>query len=87
LARVGSARLEPWLNARHVFLARCFFDHGLLAVEEATRKAIATLPKELMRSIISDQGSKRDHLPQLENPSAVARVVIDALIENARSTK
>jgi hypothetical protein len=76
--------LERWLNARHVFLARCFFDHGVLSVEEAARKAIATLPKELMRSIISDQGSKRDHLPQLENLSAVARVVIDALIENAR---
>jgi len=75
--------LERWLNARHVFLARCFFDHGVLSVEEAARKAIATLPKELMRSIISDQGSKRDHLPQLENLSAVARVVIDALIENA----
>jgi IS30 family transposase len=33
-------------------------DHGAKAVEEAMRKAIATLPDELMRSVTWDQGSE-----------------------------
>ena len=33
-------------------------DHGALAVEEAMRNAIATLPAELARSITRDQGSE-----------------------------
>jgi IS30 family transposase len=45
-------------STRFVLLLHLENDHGALAVEEAMRKAIATLPKELMRSITWDQGSE-----------------------------
>jgi IS30 family transposase len=45
-------------TTRFLLLLHWENDHGALAVEEAMRKAIATLPKELMRSIIWDQGSE-----------------------------
>jgi len=43
---------------RFVLLLYLPNDHGAIAVEEAMRAAIATLPKELMRSITWDQGSE-----------------------------
>jgi IS30 family transposase len=45
-------------STRFVLLLHLENDHGALAVEEAMRKAITTLPKELMRSITWDQGSE-----------------------------
>ena len=45
-------------STRFVLLLHLENDHGALAVEAAMRKAIATLPKELMRSITWDQGSE-----------------------------
>jgi IS30 family transposase len=45
-------------TTRFLLLLHLANDHGALAVEEAMRKAIATLPKELMRSITWDQGSE-----------------------------
>ena len=45
-------------TTRCVLLLHLPNNYGALAVEEAMRKAIATLPTELMRSITSDQGSE-----------------------------
>ena len=45
-------------TTRFVLLLHLANDHGALAVEAAMRKAIATLPKELLRSITWDQGSE-----------------------------
>ena len=45
-------------TTRFVLLLHLEGDHGALAVEAAMRKAIATLPKELMRSVTWDQGSE-----------------------------
>jgi len=45
-------------STRFVLLLHLENDHGAVAVEEAMRKAITTLPKELMRSITWDQGSE-----------------------------
>ncbi len=45
-------------STRFVLLLHLPNDHGALAVEEAMRHAIATLPNELMRSITRDQGSE-----------------------------
>ena len=43
---------------RYLLLLHLPNDHGALAVEEAMRNAIATLPAELARSITWDQGSE-----------------------------
>ena len=45
-------------STRFLLLLHLEADHGALAVEEAMRKAVETLPKELMRSITWDQGSE-----------------------------
>jgi len=45
-------------TTRFLLLVHLPKDHGAVAVEEAMRKAIATLPHELMRSITWDQGSE-----------------------------
>lgn len=45
-------------STRFVLLLHLPNDHGAKAVEEAMCKAIATLPRELMRSITWDQGSE-----------------------------
>ena len=45
-------------STRFVLLLHLPNDHGAKAVEEAMRAAIATLPRELMRSITWDQGSE-----------------------------
>lgn len=45
-------------STRFVLLLHLPNDHGALAVEEAMRHAIATLPNELKRSITWDQGSE-----------------------------
>ena len=45
-------------TTRFVLLLHLPNNHGAVAVEEAMRKAIATLPTELMRSITWDQGSE-----------------------------
>jgi IS30 family transposase len=45
-------------TTRFVLLLHLPNNHGALAVEEAMRKAITTLPTELMRSITWDQGSE-----------------------------
>jgi IS30 family transposase len=45
-------------STRFVLLLHLGKDSGAKAVEEAMRKAIATLPKELMRSVTWDQGSE-----------------------------
>jgi IS30 family transposase len=45
-------------STRFLLLLHLENDHGALAVEKAMRKAIATLPKELMRSITWDQGGE-----------------------------
>ena len=43
---------------RYLLLLHLPNDHGALAVEEAMRNAMATLPAELARSITWDQGSE-----------------------------
>ena len=45
-------------TTRFVLLMHLGQDHGAKAVEEAMRKAIATLPSELMRSVTWDQGTE-----------------------------
>ncbi len=45
-------------TTRFLLLLHLPNDHGAVAVEEAMRTAIATLPKELTRSITWDQGSE-----------------------------
>jgi IS30 family transposase len=45
-------------STRFLLLLHLPNDHGALAVEEAMRKAIKTLPTELARSITWDQGSE-----------------------------
>jgi len=45
-------------TTRFVLLLHLASDHGALTVEAAMRKAITTLPKELMRSVTWDQGSE-----------------------------
>jgi IS30 family transposase len=45
-------------STRFVLLLHLPGDHGAISVEAAMRKAIATLPKELLRSITWDQGSE-----------------------------
>jgi IS30 family transposase len=45
-------------STRFVLLLHLPGDHGAVSVEAAMRKAIATLPKELLRSITWDQGSE-----------------------------
>jgi len=45
-------------STRFTLLLHLPSDHGALSVEKAMRKAIATLPSELMRSITWDQGSE-----------------------------
>jgi len=45
-------------STRFVLLLHLPSNHGALAVEKAMRKAISTLPSELMRSITWDQGSE-----------------------------
>ena len=57
---VKNQRREPPSNPknRFVLLLHLASDHGALTVEAAMRKAITTLPKELMRSVTWDQGSE-----------------------------
>jgi IS30 family transposase len=45
-------------TTRFVLLLHLLNDHGALPVEEAIRQTIATLPREIMRSIIWDQGNE-----------------------------
>jgi IS30 family transposase len=45
-------------STRFVLLLHLGTDHGAAAVEEAMRKAIATLPNELVRSVTWDQGKE-----------------------------
>ena len=60
IGKNGASAVETLVErmTRYLLLLNLPNDHGALAVEEAMRNAIATLPAELARSITWDQGSE-----------------------------